>query len=693
MGNMKILLGATVIAIFTLSAGVVWADEVTSVINYQGRLADKAGSPLSGTYTIAFRLYEAATGGTVLDTDTHDVVVTDGLFNTEIDFDQSYFDGRALWLGITVGTDSEMTPRQEFRPVPYALSLVPGAVINGSLSGPVLKVNTDGVDSEGFYAKTTGKDSPAVYGYSVQDVGVYGKSESGFAGYFDGKVHVSDDVGIGTTDPGALLHVEGSNGILLTNGEAAADGMTIKSNVDVSSLNPGASTVAGQIANRNLTHLVIDVRANDVHDSFAVRTDSNTDGTVDTIAMVVKPTGSVGIGTKTPNARLHVARSGNGTEALLSNSEFGFHTPPTSSAELKFQATSRSASDLFNPFTGAASLRVDADCRSPSTQLTLNALNTDMPITFETESVERVRIESNGNMGIGTTSPQQRLHVVGSATISDNVCIGTTSPDSRLDIETGSGARGVTLGLTSNPGGSNAPFLIWDSRSGGANYFFGIRQEGDNLQVRRYTDTWTGNLPVMTLKGSNGNVGIGTTSPEEKLDVMGTVKCEVLKITGGADIAEPFDVKETEVIKVGMVLTIDPENLISNEAHKVYCRGMVLTIDPENPGKLKISEKAYDRCVAGIISGAGEIEPGMIMGQSGSMADGEYPVALTGRVYCWADALNAPIEPGDLLTTSDTPGYAMKVTDYTRAQGAVLGKAMSSLESGKGLVLVLVTLQ
>jgi hypothetical protein len=108
---------------------------------------------------------------------------------------------------------------------------------------------------------------------------------------------------------------------------------------------------------------------------------------------------------------------------------------------------------------------------------------------------------------------------------------------------------------------------------------------------------------------------------------------------------------------------------------------------------LKLSDKAYDRCVAGIISGAGGINPGMIMGQSGSLADGEFPVALTGRVYCWADASSGPIRPGDLLTSSDLPGHAMKVVDYTRAQGAVIGKAMSALDEGQGLVLVLVSLQ
>jgi hypothetical protein len=68
-------------------------------------------------------------------------------------------------------------------------------------------------------------------------------------------------------------------------------------------------------------------------------------------------------------------------------------------------------------------------------------------------------------------------------------------------------------------------------------------------------------------------------------------------------------------------------------------------------------------------------------------------VALSGRVYCLADASDGPIAPGDLLTTSDTPGHARRVDDHTRAQGAVLGKALTRLESGRGLVLVLVSLQ
>jgi hypothetical protein len=154
----------------------------------------------------------------------------------------------------------------------------------------------------------------------------------------------------------------------------------------------------------------------------------------------------------------------------------------------------------------------------------------------------------------------------------------------------------------------------------------------------------------------------------------GRTTTKVLEITGGSDLSEQFEIR-------GIEAEVSPSP------------GMVVSIDPERPGELVVSNNAYDWRVAGIISGAGGLNPGMLMGQNGSEADGGYPVALSGRVYCWADASKGPIEPGDLLTTSETPGHAMKVTDHDRAYGAIIGKAMSGLEEGKGLVLVLVALQ
>ena len=155
------------------------------------------------------------------------------------------------------------------------------------------------------------------------------------------------------------------------------------------------------------------------------------------------------------------------------------------------------------------------------------------------------------------------------------------------------------------------------------------------------------------------------------------VEVDVLNIAGGSDISEQFDVgpgsqnRDLEVVP-----------------------GMVVCIDVENPGQLVVSGKAYDRTVAGVVSGAGGVNTGMIMGQAGSVAHGDHPVALTGRVYCKVDATEGAVLPGDLMTTSDTPGHAMKVQDYTKAQGSIIGKAMTPLAKGeKGLVLVFVTLQ
>jgi len=148
----------------------------TSSISYQGRLTDSAGEPLSGTYDMTFRLYNDSIGGTELDTDTHSVEATDGLFNTDIDFDQSYFDGRELWFGITVGGE-EMSPRQEFKPVPYALSLRPGAKIISS-GYPAL------------HAESTHPSGRGIRGYATADsgtnFGVVGASKSpdGYGGYF-----------------------------------------------------------------------------------------------------------------------------------------------------------------------------------------------------------------------------------------------------------------------------------------------------------------------------------------------------------------------------------------------------------------------------------------------------------------------------------------------------------------------------
>ncbi len=144
--------------------------------------------------------------------------------------------------------------------------------------------------------------------------------------------------------------------------------------------------------------------------------------------------------------------------------------------------------------------------------------------------------------------------------------------------------------------------------------------------------------------------------------VTGDVRLE------NADCAEEFDVGDAEGIETGMVMVIDAD------------------------GKMRRSTEAYDRRVAGVVSGAGSLKPGIVLGKQAGKT-GTLPIALIGRVYCRVDAAPGAIEVGDLLTTAHTPGHAMKAADPARAFGAVIGKALHPLKSGRGLIPILVALQ
>ncbi len=139
-------------------------------------------------------------------------------------------------------------------------------------------------------------------------------------------------------------------------------------------------------------------------------------------------------------------------------------------------------------------------------------------------------------------------------------------------------------------------------------------------------------------------------------------------ILRNADCAEDFDVADGIHIGPGTVVAID-----------------------EN-GDLRESREAYERTVAGVISGAGNFKPGIRLDQR-ETGKGRVPVALVGKVFCKADADFRAIRFGDLLASSPTPGHAMKAADPARAFGAVIGKALQPLESGQGLIPILVALQ
>lgn len=240
---------------------------------------------------------------------------------------------------------------------------------------------------------------------------------------------------------------------------------------------------------------------------------------------------------------------------------------------------------------------------------------------------------------------------------------------------TGAGVRGIgneqnTIGVWAISAGNplGAPALRADGGNGTGIVAVADRAiSGEGMQYG-----------VRGVSTSAGGVG-GTFSnfdpaglalrAQGRAEVVGTLSVHVLEILGGADLAERFSFSE------------DAE------------AGMVVEIDPDQPGRMRVSREAYNKRVAGVISGANELSAGVVLGDEPGH-DRNLPVALTGRVWVKCDTRESGVSAGDFLTTSDLPGHAMPAQDLSRAQGAIIGKAMTNLAQGEsGMVLVLVNLQ
>jgi hypothetical protein len=311
-----------------------------------------------------------------------------------------------------------------------------------------------------------------------------------------------------------------------------------------------------------------------------------------------------------------------------------------------------------------------------------------------------------GNVGIGTLNPQANLHIYDPAnSVTDLIETGggvnswarlsLKDADGQWDVGTAQNFNGDQLYFYREGASGNALALQpnGDANFGGNVTLSGSASVSHRLQTSGGVNSWTrmefanadGQWNVGTSRGYNGDQfyfsrqGVaenalalqpnGDAAIGGALTVGGNASVCTLTIRGGCDLAEPFATTETEMEK-----------------------GSVVVIDAAHPGQLKLSSTTYDTRVAGVVSGANGISPGIAMHQEGTIEGGQN-VALSGRVYVQVDASNGAIEPGDLLTTSATPGRAMKVTDHARAQGAIIGKAMTGLAEGKGMVLVLVSLQ
>jgi hypothetical protein len=241
----------------------------------------------------------------------------------------------------------------------------------------------------------------------------------------------------------------------------------------------------------------------------------------------------------------------------------------------------------------------------------------------------------------------------------------------------GNGADGdivmFSSGGNNNTTGNSTIHMSGDSgnyRAGGNGVDGDITLRADDGSDRVRLDAGGGNI-WLGGNGADGDLvifasgGNHTSTADATIHLNGDAGDIILR---NADCAEDFEVEELEGVEPGTVMIIGDGT------------------------RLRRSVQAYDRRVAGVIAGAGDYRPGIVLGRT-SEARNAFPIALVGRVCCKVDASFGSVQVGDMLTTSPNPGHAMRVEDPLRAFGAVIGKALGPLQQGTGLVPTLIALQ
>ena len=646
---------------------------VPQTINYQGYLKGSSGAPVNSATNMVFSLYSTTSGvRPVWGSGTVSITPVNGIYSVELGKSPQPVLGiafnRSYWLGVKAGTDPEMRPLQPLTSVPYALHAVEAEMVpDGSVTSTKLadgSITAAKLDTA--YVKKAGDTMTGALILPANAL-VAGTNQL---------VTSSGNVGIGTATPAAKLSVSTTSGFF---GDYIASGSW-----GVMRLMEGP-TIRAYLGYGDPGGFLL----NSVPDSsgfYAVTGGLHLTANVDaTKGITVTPTGNIGIGTTAPSYKMHVIET---TPSNDSPGVYGEHAVTDNyGVGVTGKGGWKGVSGIVAGTGGGGYIGVQGNATTSNSAgstyggyFTASGGANNYGI-YASSSKHYLQ----GNVGLGTTAPGARLHLKGAGFPDSFIYLDTTgagqdsglrfyengavkshlywsSPTQNLKLY-GNGASGLDVAATGNVGiGTGTPaekLHVW------GNY---LRVEGGGSE-RAYIggDGAGGDVQIGSMNAGITNVAMYNTATNTYMSVY----LKNVHVMGGADLAEPFN---------------------SVDANKLE-PGMVVTIDAENPGQLVLAEAAYDKKVAGIVSGANGISAGMTMSQEGTPASGSVPVALTGRVYAWADASYGAITPGDLLTTSDTPGHAMKVTDHGRAQGAIIGKAMSKLSEGKGLVLVLVTLQ
>jgi hypothetical protein len=447
------------------------------------------------------------------------------------------------------------------------------------------------------------------------------------------------NVGIGTTGPGRHLDISGNPGA------GASEGIRINhtGNTDggswfLAELCPAAGCISPG--------------------AFVIQQDGGTSSGVKFV--VLNNSGRVGIGTVTPSSSLQV--SGTNDDTAQTGVNLGMSG--------NYASMELGGSDGgFIDFSEG-----DNSVDHAGRILYAHSINA---MQFVTSATEQMRIDSSGNVGIGTDSPSQKLDVVG------NIEINNTTP--RLFIvESDQAADEKIWDIVVS--GSTIEFKTQNDNLDSSDNYMAVTRSGVTVQTVSF---YTNNDNERMRIDVNGNVGIGTTAPTEKLVVAGNANITGILYKGISEYSNP-DIAET----------MKPYGGVNFESGSVVC---VSEKDPEGfDNYVEICRGKYNSSVVGIVS----VNATMIIGSKGEM-----PVALMGRVFVKVTNESGPISKGDLLTTSSAPGNAMKFnliefetgeSDYQRVwkmnenekrRNSILGKALESIDQDEGKILALVTLQ
>jgi len=279
---------------------------------------------------------------------------------------------------------------------------------------------------------------------------------------------------------------------------------------------------------------------------------------------------------------------------------------------------------------------------------------------------------------VGVAAAQMGIGVYGDATSTTGAAVGTTgvtvSPQ-------GIGVEGVSDASSGSGGNASGVTGRFNGTSGTGSGVIGISLAPKGAGVSGQATSSTGVSGITNGPSgvggyfdntAAGNLIIGAVNGTHKFRVDGTGKgyFDGGAQTGGADFAESVAIAGDRSLR-------GP--------------GDLLVVDVTATRQLALSSQPYSTLVAGIYS----TKPGVLATPHSmdEIAANEIPLAIVGIVPCKVSAENGPIQPGDLLVSSSTPGHAMKGTDRSRMLGAVVGKALEPLNQGKGVIQVLVTLQ